>query len=207
MVAEADDNRRMSRLRGVSVAQTLLEMVTMKLSLRALGALLGAVLLSGTVMAQDGSTLGEREKAGYMLGQDAARSLGPGLQDLDMATFQQAVETAMAGGKPALSAEDAKQVAQACAQRGGLRLRTGDVGQLGSQRGHGAGGDIEQVQAHPGLAPHAGDELHRQQRMAADIEEVVAWPYTFHTDEFAPDGGQIALAWILDMGCRAGICR
>ena len=121
MVAEADDNRRMSRLRGVSVAQTLLEMVTMKLSLRALGALLGAVLLSGTVMAQDGTSLGEREKAGYMLGQDAARSLGPGLQDLDMATFQQAVETAMAGGKPALSAEDANRVAQALMANIGAR--------------------------------------------------------------------------------------
>jgi FKBP-type peptidyl-prolyl cis-trans isomerase FkpA len=110
----------------------------MKLSLRALGALLAAALVSGAVLAQDGATLGEREKVGYMLGQDAARSIGPGLPDLDLAAFQQAVETAMTGGKPALDAEEARKTAQALmanigARRSGqppVALDRGKAGQL-----------------------------------------------------------------------------
>jgi len=89
------------------------EMVTMKFSLRALAALLVAVLAVAPVLAQDGATLSERDKVGYMLGQDVARAIGPGLPDLDLASFQQAVELVIAGGQPTLDAEEAKRLSEA----------------------------------------------------------------------------------------------
>ncbi len=82
----------------------------MKFSLRALAALLVAVLAAAPVLAQDGTTLGERDKVGYMLGQDVARAIGPGLPDVDLASFQQTIELVMAGGQPALDAEEAKRL-------------------------------------------------------------------------------------------------
>lgn len=85
----------------------------MKFSLRALGALLIALLAAAPVLAQDGATLSEREKVGYMLGQDVARAIGPGLPDLDLASFQQTIEQVMAGGKPTLDAEEAKRLSEA----------------------------------------------------------------------------------------------
>lgn len=84
----------------------------MKFSLRALCALLVAVLAAAPALAQDGASLSERDKVGYMLGQDVARAIGPGLPDLDLASFQQAIETVMTGGQPALAAEEAKQIAE-----------------------------------------------------------------------------------------------
>ncbi len=85
----------------------------MKFSLRALAALLVAVLAAAPVLAQDGTTLGERDKVGYMLGQDVARAIGPGLPDVDLASFQQTIELVMAGGQPALDAEEAKRLSEA----------------------------------------------------------------------------------------------
>ena len=85
----------------------------MKFSLRALAALLVAVLAVAPVLAQDGATLSERDKVGYMLGQDVARAIGPGLPDLDLASFQQAVELVIAGGQPTLDAEEAKRLSEA----------------------------------------------------------------------------------------------
>lgn len=85
----------------------------MKFSLRALAALLVAALAVAPVLAQDGATLSERDKVGYMLGQDVARAIGPGLPDLDLASFQQAVELVIAGGQPTLDAEEAKRLSEA----------------------------------------------------------------------------------------------
>ena len=85
----------------------------MKFSLRALAALLIAMLAVAPVLAQDGASLSERDKVGYMLGQDVARAIGPGLPDLDLASFQQAIELVMAGGKPTLDAEEAKRLSEA----------------------------------------------------------------------------------------------
>ena len=93
----------------------------MTLSLRALGLLLLTLLASGLALAQDGTSLDDRQKVGYMLGQDAARSIGPGLPDIDLASFQVAAETAMAGGKPALDGEEAKKIAQALMTNIGAR--------------------------------------------------------------------------------------
>lgn len=84
----------------------------MKPTLRVLGALLAAVMASTAALAQDGAALSERDKVGYMIGLDVGRSIGPGLPDLDLASFQQAVENAMAGGKPLLADEEAKKVSQ-----------------------------------------------------------------------------------------------
>ena len=93
----------------------------MKLSLRALGALLVAALASASVLAQDGALLSERDKVGYMLGQDVARAIAPGLPDIDMAAFQKTIETVMAGGKPALDEEEGKKIAQSLMANIGAR--------------------------------------------------------------------------------------
>lgn len=93
----------------------------MKLSLRALGALLATVLVSMSVLAQDGASMSERDKVGYMLGQDVARAVAPGLPDIDINAFQQAIETVMAGGKPALGEDEAKKLAQALMSNIGAR--------------------------------------------------------------------------------------
>ncbi|WP_028838077.1 FKBP-type peptidyl-prolyl cis-trans isomerase [Thermomonas fusca] len=85
----------------------------MKFSLRALVALLVAVLAAAPVLAQDGASLSERDKVGYMLGQDVARDIGPGLPDVDLASFQKTIEQVLAGGQPTLDAEEAKRLSQA----------------------------------------------------------------------------------------------
>ena len=93
----------------------------MKSFLRALGVLLASVVLLGPAAAQDGAPKSERDKVGYMLGQDVARSIGPGLPDLDTATFRQAVEMVLAGGKPELVPEEARQISQTLLSNVGAR--------------------------------------------------------------------------------------
>lgn len=91
----------------------MLETVLSKLSLRALAALFVAAVLTSPVLAQGAASLSsERDKVGYMLGQDVAHSIGPGLPDLDLATFRQAVEMVLAGSKPELAPEEARQISQ-----------------------------------------------------------------------------------------------
>lgn len=93
-----------------------------KLSLRALGALLVAAVLAGPALAQDAAPLSsERDKVGYMLGQDVARSIGPGLPDLDLTAFRQTVEAVLAGGQPPLSDAESRQVSQALMANIGAR--------------------------------------------------------------------------------------
>lgn len=71
-------------------------------------ALLALTLVVGTLQAQEAMPASEREQVSYMLGLDAARSVGPGLPDMDMAAFQRAVENALAGGKPLLAPDEAR---------------------------------------------------------------------------------------------------
>lgn len=93
----------------------------MKDFLRAMSAAVIALVLARPLMAQEGPLTSERDKVGYLLGQDAARSIGPGLPDLDMAAFRQAVEQVLAGGKPGLPAEEARQISQALMTNIGAR--------------------------------------------------------------------------------------
>ena len=92
--------------------------------LRAACALLIATLASGLAYAQQTSLSSEREKVGYMIGMDVAKSVAPAIPDMDMAAFQRALENALARGKPLLDAAAAKEVSGALmasinARRGG----------------------------------------------------------------------------------------
>ena len=81
-------------------------------SLRAASLLLIAMLASGIAHAQ--ATLStERDKVGYMIGMDVAKSVAPAVPDMDMAAFQRGIDNAMAGGKPLLDEAASKQVGQA----------------------------------------------------------------------------------------------
>jgi len=81
-------------------------------SLRATCVLLIAMFASGLAQAQ--TTLAtERDKVGYMIGMDVAKSVAPAVPDMDMAAFQRAVDNALAGGKPLLDEAASKQVGQA----------------------------------------------------------------------------------------------
>ena len=86
---------------------------SMSASLRAACVLLIAVFASGIAHAQ--TTLSsERDKVGYMIGMDVAKSVAPAVPDMDMAAFQRGVDNALAGGKPLLD-DAAKRHAAACA--------------------------------------------------------------------------------------------
>ncbi|HRO62877.1 FKBP-type peptidyl-prolyl cis-trans isomerase [Thermomonas sp.] len=80
----------------------------MNLIPRALGALLAVVLIAGAAWAQSAAPVSERDKVGYMVGLDAGRAIGPGLQDLDQAAFTRGLENAMAGGAPLVPEEEAR---------------------------------------------------------------------------------------------------
>lgn len=93
-----------------------------KLFLRALAALLVAAVLTGPALAQDAaSPSSERDKVGYLLGQDVARSIGPGLPDVDLTAFRQTMEAVLAGGQPPLSDVESRQVSQALMANIGAR--------------------------------------------------------------------------------------
>jgi FKBP-type peptidyl-prolyl cis-trans isomerase FkpA len=55
-------------------------------------------------LAQQAAAMGEREKIGYMIGMDVAKSVAPALPDMDQASFQRALENALAGKQPLLDA-------------------------------------------------------------------------------------------------------
>ena len=93
----------------------------MKRPLRAMaGAVLAACVLAACVLAagvmpvaaQQAPLASERDKAGYILGVDAGRAIGPAMQDIDMAAFQRAVENAIAGKPPLLDATQARRTSQ-----------------------------------------------------------------------------------------------
>lgn len=83
----------------------------MRFSLRAACALLLAFF--ATVAFAQQAPVSERDKIGYMIGMDVARSVAPAVPDLDMASFQKAIENAIAGKPPLLDEAAAKQTSQA----------------------------------------------------------------------------------------------
>jgi FKBP-type peptidyl-prolyl cis-trans isomerase FkpA len=105
----------------------------MKSILRGLAACLLA--FAGTVTAAqpaDTAPLAtDRAKASYMVGMDVGHSLVQVGPDLDLVAFQKAMENAFAGGKPSLSDEQRKTVAQALMQR--IAVRTGRAPAGGSE--------------------------------------------------------------------------
>ena len=88
----------------------------MKRTLRAMAAMVftACVLAAGAMpaAAQQAPLASERDKAGYILGVDAGRAIGPAMQDIDMAAFQRAVENAIAGKPPLLDATQARRTSQ-----------------------------------------------------------------------------------------------
>lgn len=84
----------------------------MSFSPRAACALL-LVAVFGLVHAQQAPLATERDKVGYMIGMDVARSLEPAIPDMDMAAFQKALENAMAGKEPLIDEAQAKKTSQA----------------------------------------------------------------------------------------------
>lgn len=84
----------------------------MSFSPRAACALL-LVAVFGLVQAQQAPLATERDKIGYMIGMDIARSLEPAMPDMDMAAFQKALENGMAGKQPLLDGAEAQKTSQA----------------------------------------------------------------------------------------------
>ena len=80
-------------------------------SLRAVCVLLIGLFTAGVVHAQTAPTT-DRDKVGYMIGMDVAQSVAPAVPDMDMASFQRAVDNALAGGKPLLDEAASKQIGQ-----------------------------------------------------------------------------------------------
>lgn len=95
----------------------------MTFSLRALSVLLIAMFASGAAFAQKAPST-QREKVGYMIGMDVAKSVAPAVPDMDPASFQRALENALVRGKPLLDPAEAKAVSASLmasinARRGG----------------------------------------------------------------------------------------
>ena len=65
--------------------------------LRAACLLLIALFTGGVAQAQT-TLASERDKIGYMIGMDVAKSVGPAKPDMDMAAFQRSIENAIEGG-------------------------------------------------------------------------------------------------------------
>jgi FKBP-type peptidyl-prolyl cis-trans isomerase FkpA len=94
-------------------------------SLRAACVLIVAMFAGGVAHAQSAPS-SDRDKVGYMIGMDVAKSVAPAVPDMDMTAFQRALDNALAGGKPLLDAAASKQVGQALmasinARKGGAK--------------------------------------------------------------------------------------
>jgi FKBP-type peptidyl-prolyl cis-trans isomerase FkpA len=87
--------------------------------------LIVAMFAGGVAHAQSAPS-SDRDKVGYMIGMDVAKSVAPAVPDMDMTAFQRALDNALAGGKPLLDAAASKQVGQALmasinARKGGAK--------------------------------------------------------------------------------------
>lgn len=107
----------------------------MSVTLRTACALLLAAVV-GLVHAQQPSLDTDRDKVGYMIGIDVARSVEPAIPDMDMGAFQQAIDNALAGGKPLLDTPAAQKVSQSLmasinARKGGQAAPAIDRKQVG----------------------------------------------------------------------------
>ncbi len=83
----------------------------MRFPLRAACALFLA-LAGQAAIAQDATLPTERDKIGYMIGMDVARSVAPAVPDMDIAAFQRGVENALAAGKPLLDVAEARATSE-----------------------------------------------------------------------------------------------
>ena len=124
---------------------------SMSASLRAACLLLLAMFASGFVHAQ--TTLAtERDKVGYMIGMDVAKSVAPAVPDMDMAAFQRGIDNALAGGKPLLDEASSKQVGQALmtsinARKSGQTAAAVDRGKVGLLVGSDIGRSLAAIKA------------------------------------------------------------
>ena len=84
----------------------------MSFSTRAACALLLTAVF-GLVHAQQAPLATDRDKVGYMIGMDVARSLEPAMPDMDMVAFQKALENGLAGKQPLVDEVEAKKTSQA----------------------------------------------------------------------------------------------
>lgn len=84
----------------------------MTFSLRAVSVLLIAALGSGAAFAQKAPS-SQREKVGYMIGMDVAKSVAPAIPDMDQTSFRLALENALVRGKPLLDESAKKTVSNA----------------------------------------------------------------------------------------------
>ena len=97
-------------------------------SVRAVCVLIIGLLTGGLAHAQAVPS-SDRDKVGYMIGMDVAKSVAPALPDMDMAAFQRAIDNGMAKGKPLLDEATTKQVGQSLmasinARKGGAKPAT-----------------------------------------------------------------------------------
>lgn len=123
----------------------------MSFSTRAAFALLLTAVL-GLAHAQQAPLATERDKVGYMIGMDVARSVSPAMPDMDMAAFQKAMENAVAGKPPLLDAAESKKTSEALmasinARKGGKPGGTLDRQKVGYLVGADVGRGLATVSA------------------------------------------------------------
>ena len=121
----------------------------MSFSTRAACALLLAALF-GLVHAQQAPLATERDKVGYMIGIDVARSLEPAMPDMDIASFRKALENAMAGNEPLVDEAQARKTSQALmasigARKGGKPAPALDRQNVGYLLGADVGRNLAQI--------------------------------------------------------------
>ena len=97
----------------------------MRFPLRAACALLLS-LVPALAFAQQAAGMGEREKIGYMIGMDVAKSVAPAVPVMDLGAFQRALENGLAGGKPLLDEAAMKKTGQAL--MASIQARKGGAG-------------------------------------------------------------------------------
>lgn len=123
----------------------------MSFSSRAACALLLVAIL-GLTHAQQAPLVTERDKVGYMIGMDVARSLEPAMPDMDLAAFHKALENALAGNQPLVDEAQAKKTSQALmasigARRGGKPAPVVDRQNVGYLLGADVGRNLSRVKA------------------------------------------------------------
>lgn len=79
-----------------------------------------------------------KEQAGYLVGADVARSLGPVHDEIDVPVMMQGLRTVLANGKPLLSDEDANAVRAAFSQRVQSKVQAAAAEQAGKNQAEGA---------------------------------------------------------------------
>jgi FKBP-type peptidyl-prolyl cis-trans isomerase FkpA len=85
---------------------------------RAAVSIIAAAFGLGAAVAQERTQLtSDRDKVSYAIGMDVAHAVAPVAADMDMPAFEQSVRGAFAGGKPALSKEEAMATDQALRAR------------------------------------------------------------------------------------------